>query len=75
MKNLNWMRRKFLQGSSLLGASWLLGNTVAAQHEGHQAKPKTAKPQADKPASKAAPPAEHDHGKMMAEQAKAATGK
>jgi FtsP/CotA-like multicopper oxidase with cupredoxin domain len=80
MKNLNWMRRKFLQGSSLLGASWLLSHTAAAQHEGHQVKPQTAKPPADKPASKAAPPTQHDHASPqqrtpLAEQAKAAEGK
>ena len=74
MEKMNWMRRKFLQGSSLLGASFLLGRTASAQHEGHQMpkpeqKPKSGKPQTDKPAMP-----EHDHAKMMAEQAKAATG-
>jgi hypothetical protein len=32
----NWMRRKFLQASSLLGAGLLLNRTASAQHEGHQ---------------------------------------
>ncbi len=74
MENMNWMRRKFLQASSLLGAGLVLNRTASAQHEGHQMpkpaqKPKSGKPQADKPAAP-----EHDHAKMMAEQAKAATG-
>ena len=78
MENMNWMRRKFLQASSLLGAGLVLNRTVAAQHEGHQmpkpeVKPKPGKPQPTKPADKPAMP-EHDHAKMMAEQAKAATG-
>ena len=33
---MNWMRRKFLQASSLLGAGFLLNRTASAQHEGHQ---------------------------------------
>ena len=74
MENMNWMRRKFLQASSLLGAGLVLSRTSSAQHEGHQMpkpepKPKSGKPQTDKPAMP-----EHDHAKMMAEQAKAATG-
>jgi manganese oxidase len=72
MEKMNWMRRKFLQGSSLLGASFLLGRTVSAQHEGHQTpkpKSKPGKPQIEKAAAP-----EHDHAKMMAEQAKQATG-
>lgn len=73
MENMNWMRRKFLQASSLLGAGLILNQTASAQHEGHQMpgrKPKADSPKTDKPA---APPA-HDHAKMMAEQAKAASG-
>lgn len=58
---MNWMRRKFLQGSSLLGASFLLGRTASAQQEGRQMpmptqKPKPGKPQVNKPAMP-----EHDH--------------
>jgi manganese oxidase len=68
MENMNWMRRKFLQAGSLLGAGLVLNRTAAAQHEGHQMpKPKSGKPQVDKPATP-----EHDHAKMMAEQAKQA---
>ena len=33
---MNWMRRKFLHGSALLGAGWLANRTVSAQHEHHQ---------------------------------------
>ncbi len=75
MENMNWMRRKFLRGSSLLGASWLLGRTASAQHEGHQM-PKTdqkampTKPKPNQPAKPTMP--DHDHEKMMAEQAKQA---
>lgn len=74
MEKMNWVRRKFLQGSSLLGASFLLGRTVSAQHEGHQLpkqeqKPTTGKPQTSSPATPG-----HDHAKMMAEKAKMATG-
>ncbi|HMV47064.1 MAG TPA: multicopper oxidase domain-containing protein [Blastocatellia bacterium] len=67
------MRRKFLQASSLLGAGLVLNQPASAQHEGHQMpgqKPKADSPKTDKPTT---PPA-HDHAKMMAEQAKAATG-
>src|SRR5262249_55056202 len=39
---MNWMRRKFLQVSSLFGAGFLLGDSASAQHERHQA-PKTDK--------------------------------
>ena len=74
MENMNWMRRKFLQASSLLGASLVLNQTAAAQHEGHQMpkpkpEPKPGQPQTDKTAMP-----EHDHAKMMAEQAKPPTG-
>jgi manganese oxidase len=74
MENMNWMRRKFLQASSLLGAGLVLNRTASAQHEGHQmpkpeAKPKSGKPQPQKPTAP-----EHDHTKMVAEQAKQATG-
>ena len=75
MENMNWMRRKFLQGSSLLGASWLLGRTASAQHEGHQMPKKEqkmtpAKPKPNQPPKPTMP--DHDHAKMMAEQAKQA---
>lgn len=43
MEKMNWMRRKFLRGSSLLGAGLLLDRTAAAQHE-HHAPPKQEKP-------------------------------
>ena len=36
MENMNWMRRKFLQASSLLGAGLVLNHRASAQHEGHQ---------------------------------------
>ena len=67
----NWMRRKFLRASSLLGAGLLLNRTASAQHEGHQmpAQPrKDGKAQTGKPAQP-----EHDHQKMATEQAKQAT--
>ncbi len=74
MEKMNWMRRRFLQGSSLLGANWLLSKTAVAQHAQHQTTPakpnKTSKPQAKPPA-----PPDHDHAKMMAEQAAAAPTK
>jgi manganese oxidase len=75
MENMNWMRRKFLQGSSLLGASWFLGRAASAQHEGHQMpkreQPTTpAKPKPSQPPKPTMP--DHDHAKMMAEQAKQA---
>ena len=63
---MNWMRRKFLQGSTLLGAGWLLNQEAAAQHE-HQQKPD---PQHKPAPAKPTPPAPgHDHQKMLAEQA------
>jgi manganese oxidase len=58
MKKMNWMRRKFLQGSSLLGASWLLGHTAAAQHDQHQHTGQTSKSgqaKPDQPAGKYVP--------------------
>jgi FtsP/CotA-like multicopper oxidase with cupredoxin domain len=64
---MNWMRRKFLQASSLLGAGFLLSSTASAQHEQHQA------PKTDKRNSKPSTP-QHDHQKMMAEQAKTQPG-
>jgi len=75
MENMNWMRRKFLQGSSLLGASWLLGRAASAQHEGHQMPkreqpPMPTKPKPSQPLKPTMP--DHDHAKMMAEQAKSA---
>src|SRR5262245_38343479 len=33
---MNWMRRKFLHGSALLGAGWLANRAASAQHEHHQ---------------------------------------
>src|SRR5215475_16175745 len=60
---MNWMRRKFLQASSLLGAGFLLSGEASAQHESHQ-EPKTDKT--------AAP--QRDHQKMMAGQSKQAPG-
>ena len=36
MGKMNWMRRRFLQGSSFLGAGWLLTPSGFAQHEQHQ---------------------------------------
>jgi FtsP/CotA-like multicopper oxidase with cupredoxin domain len=77
MEKMNRMRRKFLRGSGLLGASFLLGRTAsvaAAQHEGHQApnqgeQPKPGKPRGNKPAMP-----DHDHAKMRAEQAKQRAG-
>lgn len=45
MKKMNWMRRKFLQGSGLLGAGFLLNRAALAQHDQH------APPKQDKPAS------------------------
>jgi manganese oxidase len=57
---MNWMRRKFLQVSSLLGAGFLLGDAASAQHEHHQAPktetPKTEAPKTDKKGGKAAGP-------------------
>jgi len=74
MENMNWMRRKFLQASSLLGVGAVLNGTALAQHEGHQMpKPEPKKPTGKPPTEKTAAP-EHDHAKMMAEQAKAASG-
>src|SRR5215510_13738751 len=64
---MHWMRRKFLQVSSLFGAGFLLSSAASAQHEGHQmpAQPrKVGKTQTGKPAQP-----EHDHQKMLAEQA------
>src|SRR5262245_57061220 len=63
---MNWMRRKFLRVSSLLGAGFLLGDAASAQHEHHQApKPEAPRPEApktDKKSGKAAAP-ERDHQK------------
>ena len=74
MENMNWMRRKFLQASSLLGVGAVLNGTALAQHEGHQMpKPEPKKPPAKPQTEKTAAPG-HDHAKMMAEQAKAASG-
>jgi manganese oxidase len=41
--DMNWMRRKFLQVSSLFGAGFLLSDAAAAQHEHHQKTPAQAK--------------------------------
>ncbi len=67
---MNWMRRKFLQASSLLGAGLLVNRTASAQHqhEQHEA-PKTGKDKNGKAVRQ-----EHDHQKMMAAQAKQSTG-
>src|SRR5262247_163140 len=59
----NWMRRKFLQVSSLLGAGFLLGDAASAQHEHHQA-PKTEAPKTDKKNGKTAAP-ERDHQQAL----------
>ncbi|MGH9937748.1 MAG: multicopper oxidase domain-containing protein, partial [Blastocatellia bacterium] len=53
---MNWMRRKFLQVSSLFGAGFLLGDAASAQHEHHQA------PKTDKKNGKTATPG-RDHQK------------
>src|SRR5215475_12274698 len=42
-KEMNWMRRKFLQVSSLFGAGFLLSDAASAQHEHHQKAPAKAK--------------------------------
>jgi manganese oxidase len=44
---MDWKRRNFLRGSSLLGAGWLFSRTANAQHEHHQQAP----PKQDKPSS------------------------
>jgi FtsP/CotA-like multicopper oxidase with cupredoxin domain len=72
MENMNWMRRKFLQASSLLGAGLVLKRTASAQHE-HE-KPKPGKPQTEKSAMPEHHQAPSPQMKLMAEQAKAATG-
>jgi manganese oxidase len=54
----NWMRRKFLRVSSLLGAGFLLGDATSAQHDHHQA-PKTEAPKTDKKSGKASAPERH----------------
>src|SRR5262245_197589 len=41
--DMNWMRRKFLQVSSLFGAGFLLNDAATAQHEHHQKTPAQAK--------------------------------
>src|SRR5262245_8970662 len=53
---MNWMRRKFLQVSSLFGAGFLLSDAASAQHEHHQA------PKIDKKIDKTAAP-ERGHQK------------
>src|SRR5262245_40451423 len=58
---MNWMRRKFLQVSSLLGAGFLLGDAASAQHEHHQA-PKTEAPKTEAPKTEA-PKADKKNGK------------
>src|SRR5499433_1501054 len=70
--DMNWMRRKFLQASSLLGAGFLLNRTASAQHEGHQMPAQQRKEGKAKTGNPARP--EHDHQKMLAEQAKQASG-
>jgi manganese oxidase len=44
---MDWKRRNFLRGSSLLGAGWLFNRAANAQHAHHQQSP----PKQDKPAS------------------------
>src|SRR5262245_50691221 len=68
--DMNWMRRKFLRASSLLGAGFLLNRTASAQHEGHQT---PAQPRKDGKA-KTAKPAKPEHMKTLVEQAQQATG-
>ena len=63
---MNWMRRKFLQVSSLFGAGFLLNDTASAQHEQHRA------PKTDKKNGKTAEPG-RDHRKTP-EQAQQAPG-
>src|SRR5262249_43205150 len=70
--DMNWMRRKFLQASSLLGASFLLNRTASAQREGHQLRAQPRKDGKAKTVKPAQP--EHDHQKMLADQAKRASG-
>ena len=68
---MNWMRRKFLQGSTLLGAGWLTTRTAMAQHEGHQM-PMPPEKKAQKPSPKAPqkpnemPATEHEQHQMAA---------
>src|SRR5262245_63294421 len=73
---MNWMRRKFLQVSSMLGAGLLLGDAASAQHEHHQAAkteaPKTEAPKTAKKNGKTAEP-ESDHQKAP-QQAKQPPG-
>ncbi len=66
---MNWMRRKFLQTSTLLGAGIVADRTVQAQHEGHQMPMPEQKTKVTKTPSKTPKIPEHDHAKMMAEQA------
>ncbi len=74
MEKMNWMRRKFLQASTVMGAGWLAGRTAAAQHEQHQMpKPPPKDSKAKKPAPGKPALPEHDHEKMLAEQAQQAT--
>ena len=48
---MDWKRRTFLRGSSLLSASWLFGRTANAQHEQHGAAQPKSPPKQDKPSS------------------------
>src|SRR5262245_38577649 len=66
---MNWMRRKFLQVSSMLGAGLLIGDAASAQHEHHQA-PKTEAPKTEAPKTEApkteAPKTDKKNGKTAA---------
>lgn len=74
MEKMNWMRRKFLQASSLLGAGLVLNQTVTAQHEvGQQPKPLN-RPKPGKPEVKMPSAQEQEHPQMLAKQPTAATG-
>ena len=66
---MNWMRRKFLQGSTLLGAGALLNRSVAGQHQHEQMPMEPAKPKKTAVGKPTMTP--HDHEKMMNEQVKA----
>ncbi len=63
---MNWMRRKFLQGSTMLGAGALLNGSVAGQHQHEQMPVQPAKPKKSETGKPTMPP--HDHQQMMKEQ-------
>src|SRR5262245_44664358 len=70
--DMNWIRRKFLQASSLHGARILPNRTASGQYAGHQMPARPKKDGKAKTVKPAQP--EHDHHKMLAEQAKQASG-